>query len=403
MTYTLNMFILIAIVVSLLSFLFAVWLYMWVKKQPSKNTKIAEIGKLIKQGAYTFLQKEYTMLVKFAGVIAILIVLFLPRPIWMSDNILVNISMAVAYLCGTIFSAIAGVIGIKTSTMANVKTAEAANTGIKASFMTGFRGGSVMGMAVVGATLLGVALVVLLTEDPSIILGFSFGASSLALFAKAGGGIYTKTADISADLVGKVELGIPEDDPRNPAVIADNVGDNVGDVAGMGADLFDSNVASMAAALVLAVALDTKMGGQTHAAMVLCYAAAGLLASIIGVFFARMGSGSPTRALNTSTYLTTAIFIIITALVTWLFKFEWRIWGASMSGLIIGVVIGIATDYFTDDNKKPVRNTAKASESGPALTILSGISYGFISALPALIGIGLSSLIAYKLCAPLGA
>ena len=394
-------FIILCIAVSIASFVFSVWLFRWIKSQPSENKRIAEVGKLIRDGASTFLRKEYIMLAKFAGAIAVLILLFLPKPIW-SGEVAKNIIMAAAYIAGTVFSAVAGVIGIRVATIANVKTAEAAKQGIKPSFMAGFRGGAVMGMAVVGSTLLGVSLLFLITHDMSALLGFSFGASSLALFAKAGGGIFTKTADISADLVGKVELGIPEDDPRNPAVIADNVGDNVGDVAGMGADLFDSNVASMAAALVLASVLDKASGGFANAAMVLCYAAAGLLASIIGVAMARMGEGSPTRALNSSTYITTGIFAAITALASWILGFEWRIWGASVVGLLVGVIIGIASDYFTDDSKKPVRNTAKASESGPAFTILSGVSYGFMSTLPSLIGIGVSALAAYKLCEPLG-
>lgn len=389
----------LAIVISVLAFVTAIWLYKWVAKQPSSNKKIAEIGKLIKNGANTFLKREYKTLVRFCSVAAVLILVFLPSPIW-KGNITDNITMVIAYLAGTVISAIAGKIGISIATIANIKSAEAATKGIKPSFMSGYRGGAVMGMAVVGSSLLGVTLVFMLTKDSTVLLGFSFGASSLALFAKAGGGIFTKTADVSADLVGKVELGIPEDDPRNPAVIADNVGDNVGDVAGMGADLFDSNVASMAAALVMAAALgdpDKKIG------MVICYAAIGLLASIIGVFTARMKEGgSPTRALNTNTYVTTALYGILTAAATYFFHFEWRIWGASAIGLLVGVVIGIASDYFTDDTKKPVHMVAKACETGPAFTILSGISYGLISALPAMIGIGVSALAAYKICAPLG-
>ncbi len=397
-----DFFILFSVIISMAAFIFAAWLYQWVKKQPSSNKRIAEIGTLIKNGANTFLKKEYTVLSKFAAIVALLLLVFLPHPIW-QGNILDNITMALAYLFGTVFSAVAGVIGIRIATIANVKTAEAAQKGIAPSFMCGFRGGAVMGMAVVGSTLLGVCLVMLITNDTTALLGFSFGASSLALFAKAGGGIFTKTADISADLVGKVELGIPEDDPRNPAVIADNVGDNVGDVAGMGADLFDSNVASMAAALVIAVSLDKAAGGSANASMVFCYAAIGLLSSIIGVAMARIGDKkSPTHALNNSTYFTTAIFGILTAAATWAFGFEWRIWGASAVGLLVGVVIGIASDYFTDDTKKPVQNVAKASGSGPAFTILSGISYGFLSTLPAMAGIGISALAAYKLCEPIG-
>ena len=398
---TATMFIYISVIISLLSFAFAYWLNVWVKKQPSSNARIAEVGTLIRNGSNTFLRKEYMVLAKFAGVVALLILLFLPHPIW-RGSFIPNITMALSYIAGTIFSGVAGVIGIRVATVANVKTAEAAKRGIGPSFMTGFRGGAVMGMAVVGSTLLGVSLLMLVTDDTSALLGFSFGASSLALFAKAGGGIFTKTADISADLCGKVELGIPEDDPRNPAVIADNVGDNVGDVAGMGADLFDSNVASMSAALVLGTVLDKTSGNSNNAAMVFCYAASGLLASIIGVALARMGKKGPTHALNNSTYYTTGIFCVLTAITTFAFNFQWRIWGASIVGLLVGVIIGIVSDYFTNDEKQPVRNVAKASASGPAFTILSGVAYGFMSALPALVGIALSSLVAYKLCEPIG-
>ncbi|NLY19517.1 MAG: sodium-translocating pyrophosphatase [Clostridiaceae bacterium] len=391
-----------SIIIALASFIFAAWLYKWVQKQPSSNEKIAEVGKLIRQGAATFLNKEYRVLTRFAGVAAVLILIFLPSPIW-SGNIIKNITMAISYIAGTIFSAIAGKIGIEVATIANVKAAEAAKKGIKPSFMTGFRGGAVMGMAVVGSSLLGVAAVLLITNNTTALLGFSFGASSLALFAKAGGGIYTKTADISADLVGKVELGIPEDDPRNPAVIADNVGDNVGDVAGMGADLFDSNVASMSAALVMAVSLDRIANSEVNASMVFCYAALGLLASIIGVGMARIGKkGDPTKALNNSTYVTTGVYIVLTLIATYVFEFSWRIWGACVVGLIVGVIIGIATDYFTNDTKKPVQYVARASKSGPAFTILSGISYAMLSVLPAMIGIAFASLMAYKLCEPIG-
>ncbi len=389
-----------SLLIALLAFAFAAWLYLWVKRQPCENQKIIKACGLIRAGARTFLRKEYAVLAKFAGVAAVLILVFLPTPIW-KGNWLNNVLMMVAYIFGTGFSAIAGKIGLEVATIANGRSAEAAKKGIKPSFMAGFRGGAVMGMAVVGASLLGVTVVYLVTKDPTTILGFSFGASSLALFAKAGGGIFTKTADISADLVGKVELGIPEDDPRNPAVIADNVGDNVGDVAGMGADLFDSNVASMAAALVMGGVLDAATGGK-HVAMVFCFAALGLLASIIGVMTARIGKhGNPTKALNSSTYVTTGVYIALTAAATYFLQFPWRIWGACVVGLLVGVIIGITTDYFTDDSKKPVHFVAHASATGPAFTILSGISYGLLSVLPAMIGIAVSALAAYKLCAPL--
>ena len=399
MSFGLTFFHVVSIVISVLAFGTAFWLYRWVSKQPSSNKRIAEVGGLIRNGANTFLSKEYKTLARFSAVVAILILVFFPSPIW-KGQISNNLTMAIAYIFGTVFSAIAGKVGISIATIANIKSAEAATKGIKPSFMAGYRGGAVMGMAVVGSSLLGVTLVLMLTDDASALLGFSFGASSLALFAKAGGGIFTKTADISADLVGKVELGIPEDDPRNPAVIADNVGDNVGDVAGMGADLFDSNVASMAAALVMAASLGNA---KENISMVFCYASIGLLASIIGVFTANMKEGgNPTRALNMNTYVTTAIYGVLTAIATAVFGFEWRIWLASAIGLLVGVVIGIASDYFTDDNKKPVHMVAKACESGPAFTIISGTSYGLLSTLPAMIGIGISALAAYKVCEPLG-
>ncbi len=401
MEQNLSLFYGLSFLTAILAFLYAAYLYLWVKKQPVRNARIQEVAALIKEGANTFMRREYRILAKFAGVIAVIIFLLLPSPVW-NGSPLVNLSMAIAYLFGTIFSAIAGKIGIMVATHSNSRAAEGAKEGMKPAFLIGFRGGAVMGLLVVGCSLFGVAAVLMIAGDSSILLGFSFGASSLALFAKAGGGIFTKTADISADLTGKVELGIAEDDPRNPAVIADNVGDNVGDVAGMGADLFDSNVAAMASALVIAESLSD--GGHHTISMVFCYAILGLLSSVIGIATARIGkNGNPTRALNSSTYVTTGIFLVLTALATAICPgFSWRIWGASATGLLVGVIIGITTDYFTDDTKPIVRKVAHASGSGPAFTILSGVSYGFISALPAMVGIAVSALIAYNLCAPIG-
>ena len=403
MVTSLKLFYLLSFFSVLIALFYTVYLYLWVKRQPQENRRIAQIGQLIHDGANAFMRKEYRVLAKFALVAGLLIALLLPSPIW-SGHAMDNVIMLLSYFAGTVLSAIAGKIGIFVSTISNTRSAEAAQKGIRPAFLVGFRGGAVMGLAVVGTSLLGVAAVLLMTNSTTALLGFSFGASSLALFAKAGGGIFTKTADVSADLVGKVELGIPEDDPRNPAVIADNVGDNVGDVAGMGADLFDSNVASMAAALVMASGLDAALGNQANTSMVFCYAALGLISSIIGIAMARIGkNGNPTRALNASTYITTGIFLALTAIATLVFDgFRWEIWGASAVGLFVGVLIGVATDYFTDDSKPIVRSVAKASESGPAFTILSGVSYGFISALPAMVGIAISALCAYTLCAGLG-
>lgn len=395
-------FMAISFLVVALAFAFAAYLYVWVKRKPTQNKTIMEVSELIKKGANTFMAREYKILAMFALGLASVIFVLLPAPLWSSKLVISkNISMAVAYLIGTALSAVAGKIGILVATLSNGRCAEAAQKGIKPAFLLGFRGGAVMGLLVVGCALLGVSAILWVVGDASILLGFSFGASSLALFAKAGGGIFTKTADVSADITGKVELGIPEDDPRNPAVIADNVGDNVGDVAGMGADLFDSNVAAMVSALVIAQSLG---GAFANTAMVFCYSFLGLLASIIGIATARIGkNGTPTKALNASTYVTTGIFLVLSAVATAVLPdFSWNIWGASATGLLVGVIIGLATDYFTDDTKPIVRKVAHASSSGPAFTILSGSAYGFISALPAMVGIAASALIAYKLCAPMG-
>ena len=390
--------LIICVAVSALAFAYAWWLFKWVKAQPMDNEIIEKVCRLIQEGARTFLNKQNQILIAFAGAVAVMIFLFLPAPIWSGFSVQ-NLVNALAYLGGTLLSALSGKIGIEVATIANGRSAVAAKEDLKSSFMVGFRGGAVMGMAVVGACVLGVSLVYLITGNTQTVLCFSLGASSLALFAKVGGGIFTKTADIAADLTGKVELGIPEDDPRNPAVIADNVGDNVGDVAGMGADLFDSNVASLAAALVIAQKLDMVSSSHKNVLTVFCYAGLGLLASLIGVMTAKIGKkGDPTSALNSSTYVTTGIYAILTAVFTWVLDLSWRLWASCVLGLMVGVIIGITTDYFTDDSRNPVHNVAHASKSGPAFTILSGISYGFLSAFPALVGTGISTLISYKLC-----
>ena len=400
MTLSLNVFYILSFLASVIAFLFALYLYLWVKKERVENKRIEEVSALIAEGARTFMGREYRILTMFAAVVAVIIFVLLPTPIW-QGGIVDNIMMVAAYIAGTVLSAIAGKIGIMVATLSNGRTAEKAQNGLKDAFLIGFRGGAVMGLLVVGCSLFGVAAVLMIAGDPSIILGFSFGASSLALFAKAGGGIFTKTADVAADLTGKVELGIAEDDPRNPAVIADNVGDNVGDVAGMGADLFDSNVAAMASSLVIAASLADS---ASAIAMVFCYSILGLIASMIGIATAKVGKdGNPTRALNSSTYVTTAVYLVLTALATaFISGFSWRIWIAAATGLLVGVIIGITTDYFTDDTKPIVQRVAKASATGPAFTILSGMSYGFISALPAMVGIALSALIAYFVCDPIG-
>ena len=385
----------ISIIISIIAIGVAAYFYNWVKQLPTAEGNLASVGQLIRKGAFTFLKREYRILAIFVGVAAVIILVIFPQPIW-QGNIVSNITAALAYIFGSFLSALAGWVGISISTIANMKAATAARKGIAPAYMAGFRGGAVMGMAVVACSLFGSAILYLLTGNPSVVLAFSFGASSLALFAKAGGGIFTKTADIAADLTGKVELGIPEDDPRNPAVIADNVGDNVGDVAGMGADLFDSNVAAIAATMIIAMPL-----GKID--VLFAFGALGLLASIIGVFFAKVGKdGNPGAALNRGTYLTCGIFTVLTFLASILTNIDLRLWGATVIGMVVGVIIGITSDYFTGDDRKPVAKVAEACKSGPAFTILTGFSYGLLSSFPSLAGIGIAAVGAYKLCEPMG-
>ena len=392
---------LVAPIAAIVSILVGLYFYRYVEKQSSGTEKMREISDAIRTGARAFLKREYTTLAIFVAVIAVLLLIFLPAPIW-SGSPLSNVSLALAYLFGSTFSALAGFLGLNIATKANAKVANGAKQGLNKAFPIGFRGGAVMGFSVVGIGLLGVSIVFWLTGDPEIVLGFSFGASSLALFAKAGGGIYTKTADISADLVGKVELDLPEDDPRNPAVIADNVGDNVGDVAGMGADLFDSYVASIVAVMILGAAL--SIGGNTlYLQIPLVFAGVGIFASIIGSFTVRVGKkGNPGYALNMGTYVTCAIFGVLTAIATYYLGYDWRVWGAAAIGLTGGVIIGVTTDYFTSEDKAPVIKTAEASKSGPALNIITGFSYGLRSIILPLIGIAIAAAISYKLLEPLG-
>jgi K(+)-stimulated pyrophosphate-energized sodium pump len=397
---------LIAPIASLISILVGLYFYRYVEKQDSGTPRMREISDAIRLGARAFLKREYTVLFMFVGVVSVLLLIFLPAPIWAGDP-LKNVAIMLSYIFGSSFSALAGYLGLTIATKANAKVANGAQQGLNKAFPIGFRGGAVMGFAVVGIGLLGVSIVYAVAglspaEEVPAILAYSFGASSLALFAKAGGGIYTKTADISADLVGKVELDLPEDDPRNPAVIADNVGDNVGDVAGMGADLFDSYVASIVAVMILGAALSIG-GSSLYIQIPLVFAGVGIFASIIGSFTVRVGKkGNPGYALNMGTYVTCVIFGVLTAIATYYLAYPWEIWGAAAIGLTAGVIIGVTTDYFTSEGKAPVTKTAEASKSGPALNIITGFSYGLRSIMLPLIGIGIAAAVAYKLLEPLG-
>ena len=358
-------------------------LYNYVSKQDSGTEKMKEIAAAIKEGADAFLKREYVVLAYFVAVVAVALAIF------------INPIMAPTYIFGSVCSGLAGFFGMQVALKANVRTANAAREGLNRAFPIAFRGGAVMGLSVVGMGLLGISIVYGLTGNPEIILGYSFGASAMALFAKAGGGIYTKTADIGADLVGKVELGIPEDDPRNPAVIADNVGDNVGDVAGMGADLFDSYVASVVAAMILGGELEmAELLGTEQIPLI--FAGLGVIASLIGVAVVRVGKkGNPGKALNFGTYFTCIVFTALTFLVTYLLEINIGIWIAANIGLLSGVIIGITTDYFTSIDRSPTIKTAESSQTGAAINIITGFSYGLISLFPPLLGIGVASTTAY--------
>ena len=379
-----------------ISIIAGLFFYRYVNKQDTGTPRMVEISGAIKEGAKAFLKREYKILAIFVVLVGTLIGVFLPQPVWTNANPLQNLTLSLAYLFGAFCSALAGYFGMDIATKANAKAAYAARGGLNKAFPIGFRGGAVMGLAVVGFSLLGISIVYALTgmsEDMVVppVLAFSFGASALALFAKAGGGIFTKTADISADLVGKVELGIPEDDPRNPAVIADNVGDNVGDVAGMGADLADSYIASTVAVMILGAVL-----GLTEISLV--FGGLGIIASVLGAMTLRIGAkGNPGKALNMGTYVTCIIFLVLTFIVSYYLGYDLRLWGAALTGLTAGIVIGTTSDYFTSEDKKPVMKTAESSKTGAATTIITGFSYGLQSVFPPLLGIGIASAIAYYL------
>jgi len=372
--------LILAPISGLISIFFAIYLYYYVKKQEVGTPKMKEIAEAITEGANAFLKRQYKTLAIFVVILSVIITISL------------NFNTTLSYILGSVCSGLAGYFGMNVALKANVRTANAAKKGLNKAFSVGFYGGAVMGLLVVGLSLLGISILYYIYQDPETILGFSFGASSIALFAKAGGGIYTKTADIGADLVGKVEFDIPEDDPRNPAVIADNVGDNVGDVAGMGADLADSYIASIVSAMILGVVTYKVIG----AVLPLVIGAAGIFASIIGMYFVRVkGKGNPGATLNRGTYITCIVFAILAYFVFNYMKVDIGIFYATIAGLVAGVIIGITTDFFTSIDRKPVMMTAEASKTGAAITILSGFSYGIISMVPSVIGICAAILLAW--------
>ena len=360
-------------VAAVIALLFAAYLAAKVSKQDAGTERMKEIAGAIAEGARAFLTAEYKILIVFVVVLFVLIGLGVGN--WVT---------AVCFVVGALFSTIAGYCGMTVATKANVRTANAAKeSGMNKALSIAFSGGAVMGMCVAGLGALGVSLVYIVTKNVDVLFGFSLGASSIALFARVGGGIYTKAADVGADLVGKVEAGIPEDDPRNPAVIADNVGDNVGDVAGMGADLFESYCGSLISALTLGVAVSEVSGVLFPLAIAGC----GLIASILGTFFVRGGENTnPQKALTKGSYASSAIVIIASLALSWVLFGNMNAAIAVIAGLIVGVIIGNITEYYTSADYKPVKGIGEQAETGAATTIISGLAVGMKStAIPLLL------------------
>ena len=369
-----QIFVWAAPILAVCALLFALVKANYVSKQSAGNDKMKEIAAAIAEGANAFLFAEYKILAVFIVVLLVLIGAF------------IGIDTAVCFLAGALFSILAGFFGMKVATKANVRTANAAHeSGMNKALSIAFSGGSVMGMCVVGLGLLGVSVIYILTGNATILFGFSLGASSIALFARVGGGIYTKAADVGADLVGKVEAGIPEDDPRNPAVIADNVGDNVGDVAGMGADLFESYVGAIVSAvtlgLVSAAASKTMIGGFAAGAIYpLAVAALGILASIVATFFVRGNENSnPHSALKMGSYISAAIVAVGAVAMSSMFFGAISYAVSIIAGIIVGLMIGFITEVYTSDEYKSVKRIAEQSETGSATTIISGVAVGMMS------------------------
>ena len=388
-----EIFAILAVAAAIIGLVVAVGLASWIKKADEGNDRMKEIAGYIREGAMAFLSREYKIMAIVIIVLALLIGFGLQ-----------SVTTAVLYVVGALLSVLAGYFGMKVATLGNVRTANAAmESGMNKALKIAFRSGAVMGLAVSGLGLLGLGVVLCVLDLATVVecvTGFGFGASSMALFGRVGGGIYTKAADVGADLVGKVEAGIPEDDPRNPAVIADNVGDNVGDVAGMGSDLFESYVGSIISAVTLASVAAVNSGGLFDESMAalfpLILSGIGILASVIGIFIVRGKEGSnPANALNMGTYLAGVIVIIATVILSkvMLGSFNYAI--AIIAGLVVGIAIGKITEIYTSADYKSVKKIADQSQTGSATTIISGLGVGMMSTLWPIICIAIGIFVAY--------
>lgn len=401
--------LIIGILAGILSVGVALALYFWVLRQDDGNERTRQVAKWIREGSASYLKRLYLALTMVSVVMGFIIAIVFSFDLTQIGNGSVDIQplngliMAASFVAGALCSAVAGYMGMAVAVQANVRSAVAVSDTLNKGFRVAFFAGSVLGLAMVGLAVVGMCTIYLLTGNPEVVLGFSFGASALALLAKAGGGIYTKTADIAADLVGKVEVGIPEDDPRNPAVVADNVGDNVGDVAGMGADIFDSYVASAVAAMLLGAAmLGPQSAKYTVFPLILC--TLGIFASLIGIQFVRVGKdGKPGPALNFGTIFTCVLFGAMVVVLVLAGGYDISVLWSTLLGLTAGVIIGFTTEYFTSESFKPVLETARVSNSGAAINIITGFSYGLLSIMPAILGIVAATLISFTIADASGA
>ena len=380
--------LLIAVSVAALALVFAFVLTSLVSKENEGTDRMKEISASIREGAKAFLFAEYKILA------VVIVVLFIAIAAFTGTKTASGIQSAICFLVGAIFSILAGYFGMNIATKANVRTANGAKEGgMNKALLIAFRGGSVMGMSVVGFGLLGCACIYFATGDPEILTGYSLGASTIALFARVGGGIYTKAADVGADIAGKTIEDLPEDDPRNPAVIADNVGDNVGDVAGMGADLFESYVGAIISAITLAIA--TPNLSQRGVVFTFILAASGIVAAIIGAQFVR-GNGNPQKALNTGTYISSAIVVIAAIFFSNSILGNVKYGVAIIAGLLVGVIIGKITEIYTSADYKSVKHIAEqSSKGGAATTIISGLAVGMKSTWITIVLICIATIVAY--------
>ena len=395
--------IIVALAAGAAALLFAAVTALRVIRADAGNDTMRGIGDSIREGAAAFLRREYMTLLPFVAVVAVVLGVL---DYTVFDHGIAAPATAISYLAGTLCSGLAGVVGMNVAVRANVRTAAAAMTGLNPALRVAFSSGSVMGVTVVGIGLLGVTILYLIFQNISAVAGFGFGASSIALFARVGGGIFTKAADVGSDLVGKVEAGIPEDDPRNPGVIADNVGDNVGDVAGMGADLFESYVGSIISAIALsASAVALAVGGQgaewnsPQSVFPMLLAGSGIVAAILGTFIVRSGEQANFEkllwALRYGIFGAGGLLIVFAAILTLTLTDNWYWFGCVVAGLLAGTIIGVATEYYTSYSYKPTQKVSESSQTGAATVIISGIATGMMSTLIPVVCVSAAILLAY--------